>query len=191
MGICGLGVVVRLVVVQRVGHRRGTPLRPRTGDAEVAGVAAPATRDRRALPVRCAPEVREEGLSPAAKSLKRLRREGAGAIPLRESSAQNGDTVSVHYLGKFPGGRVFDTSMRSEAEKAGLFNRARDYKPLQVVLGAHQVIPGFEEALVGMKINETKEVTIPPEKAYGKTGRHQMAGKTLQFRLLVTNIKRP
>jgi len=44
---------------------------------------------------------------------------------------------------------------------------------------------------VGMKINETKEVTIPPEKAYGRTGRHQMAGKTLQFRLLVTNIKRP
>lgn len=106
-------------------------------------------------------------------------------------SAQNGDTVSVHYVGKFPGGKVFDTSMKAEAEKAGIFNRARDYKPLQVVLGAHQVIPGFEEALVGMKVNETKEVTIPPEKAYGKTGRHQMAGKTLQFRLLVTNVKRP
>jgi peptidylprolyl isomerase len=106
-------------------------------------------------------------------------------------AAQNGDTISVHYLGKFPGGKVFDTSMKAEAEKAGIFNRARDYKPLQVILGAHQVIPGFEEALMGMKVNETKEVTIPPEKAYGKTGRHQMAGKTLQFRLLVTNIKRP
>jgi len=110
---------------------------------------------------------------------------------MSEVSAQNGDTVSVHYLGKFPGGKVFDTSMRSEAVQAGIFNQARDYKPLQVVLGAHQVIQGFEEALVGMKINETKEVTIPPEKAYGKSGRHQMAGKTLQFRLLVTNIKRP
>ena len=106
------------------------------------------------------------------------------------ASAENGDTVSVHYLGKFPGGKAFDTSMRAEAEKAGLFNPARDYKPLQVVLGAHQVIPGFEEALVGMRINETKEVTIPPEKAYGRSGRHQMAGKTLQFRLLVTNIKK-
>ena len=106
-------------------------------------------------------------------------------------SAQNGDTISVHYVGKFPGGKVFDTSMRSEAEKAGLFSPARDYKPLQVVLGAHNVIPGFEEALMGMKINESKEVTIPPEKAYGKVGRHPMVGKTLQFRLLVTNIKRP
>jgi peptidylprolyl isomerase len=109
---------------------------------------------------------------------------------LSEVTARSGDTVSVHYVGKFPGGKVFDTSMKSEAVKSGLFNPARDYKPLQVVLGAHQVISGFEEALIGMKVNETKEVTLPPEKAYGKTGRHLMAGKTLQFRLLVTNIKR-
>ncbi len=110
---------------------------------------------------------------------------------MSEIAAQSGDTVSVHYVGKFPGGKVFDTSMRSEAEKSGLFNPARDYKPLQVVLGQHQVISGFEEALMGMKVNETKEVTLPPEKAYGRAGRHPMAGKTLQFRLLVTNIKRP
>lgn len=106
-------------------------------------------------------------------------------------SAQNGDTVSVHYLGKFPGGKVFDTSMKAEAIKAGIFSPARDYKPLQVVLGQHQVISGFEEALVGMRTNETKEITLPPEKAYGKSGRHPMVGKTLQFRLLVTNIKKP
>ena len=110
---------------------------------------------------------------------------------MSELSAQNGDTVSVHYLGKFPGGKVFDTSMKSEAIKAGLFSPARDYKPLQVLLGQHQVISGFEEALLGMKINETREITLLPEKAYGKPGRHPMAGKTLQFRLLVTNIKRP
>ena len=112
-------------------------------------------------------------------------------LALSQATAQNGDTVSVHYLGRFPGGRVFDTSMKAEAVKAGLFSPARDYKPLQVVLGQHQVISGFEEALLGMKINETKEVTLPPEKAYGRGGNHPMAGKTLQFRLLVTNIKRP
>ena len=110
---------------------------------------------------------------------------------MSEITAQKGDTVSVHYVGKFPGGKVFDTSMKAEAEKAGLFSPARDYKPLQVTLGARQVISGFEEALTGMRVNETKEVTLPPEKAYGRTGRHPMAGKTLQFRLLVTNIKRP
>ncbi len=109
---------------------------------------------------------------------------------MSETAAQTGDTVSVHYVGRFPRGRVFDTSMKAEAVKAGLFNPARDYKPLQVVLGAHQVISGFKEALVGMKINDTKEITLPPEKAYGKSGRHPMAGKSLQFRLLVTSIKR-
>lgn len=110
---------------------------------------------------------------------------------MSEQRAQQGDTVSVHYIGKFPGGKVFDTSMRGEAVSSGLYSPARDYKPLQVLLGGHQVIPGFEEALVGMKVNETKEVTIPPEKGYGKGGSHPMAGKTLQFKLLVTNIKRP
>ncbi len=109
---------------------------------------------------------------------------------MADLQAENGDTISVHYVGKFPGGKVFDTSMKSEAIKAGTFSPARDYKPLQVVLGAHQVIKGFEEALVGMKVNETKEVTLPPEKAYGSVGRHPMVGKTLQFKLLVTNIKK-
>lgn len=110
---------------------------------------------------------------------------------MSELTAQKGDTVSVHYLGKFPGGKIFDTSMKAEAISAGLFSPARDYKPLQVVLGAHQVIAGFEEALMGMKVNETKEITLPPEKAYGRSGGHPMAGKTLQFRLFVTNIKKP
>lgn len=104
--------------------------------------------------------------------------------------AQKGDTVSVHYVGKYVGGRAFDTSMESEAKKTGLYNRARDYKPIQVKLGAGQVIAGFEEALLGMAINEEKEVTIPPEKGYGKSGKHPMAGKTLVFSLRVTNIKR-
>lgn len=81
--------------------------------------------------------------------------------------------------------------MKSEAMKAGLYNPARDYRPLQVVLGAHQVIQGFEEALLGMRVNEEKEVVLPPEKAYGKSGSHPMAGKTLQFRLLVTSIRKP
>ncbi len=105
--------------------------------------------------------------------------------------AQKGDIVSIHYVGKFPGGQVFDTSIESEAKKSGLHSPARDYKPLQVTLGAGQVIAGFEEAIIGMAVNEEKEVTLPPEKAYGKTGRHPMAGKTLVFKLRVTNIKRP
>jgi len=108
-----------------------------------------------------------------------------------ELKAQKGDTVSVHYIGKFPGGKIFDTSMEKEAKNAGLYNAARDYHPLMVVLGTGKVIQGFDEALMGMKVNEEKEVVIPPEKAYGRSGSHPMAGKTLQFKLRVTNIRRP
>ena len=107
----------------------------------------------------------------------------------QEMKVQKGDVVRVHYLGKFQGGKVFDTSMLKEAEKAGLFNPSRDYKPLQVKVGAGQVIPGFEEALIGMNVNEEKEVIIPPAKAYGVKGNHPLAGKTLIFKLKMVEIK--
>ncbi len=103
---------------------------------------------------------------------------------------QKGDTVRTHYIGKFQGGKIFDTSMRKVAESAGLFNPSRDYKPLTVKVGAGQVIPGFEEALIGMKLNEEKTVTIPPEKDYGRSGKHPLAGKTLIFTIKMIEIKR-
>ncbi|MFW9935938.1 MAG: FKBP-type peptidyl-prolyl cis-trans isomerase [Candidatus Thorarchaeota archaeon] len=102
--------------------------------------------------------------------------------------AKNGDTVRVHYLGKFPGGKVFDTSLEKEAIGAGIFNKGRDYKPLTVTLGAGQVIKGFNDAIVGMKPGEEKTVTLPPEQAYGKKGKHPMAGKTLEFRIILVDI---
>src|SRR5256886_13795127 len=108
-----------------------------------------------------------------------------------ELKAQKGDTVSVHYIGKFPGGKIFDTSMEKEAKSAGLYNAARDYHPLMVVLGTGKVIQGFDEALMGMKGNEEKEVVIPPEKAYGRSGNHPMAGKSLPSKPRGTSIRRP
>ena len=67
------------------------------------------------------------------------------------SESKNGDTVRVHYVGKFPGGKVFDTSLEKEAVRAGIYNKGRDYKPLKVTLGAGQVIKGFNDAIVGLK----------------------------------------
>lgn len=104
------------------------------------------------------------------------------------SEAKNGDTVRVHYVGKFPGGKVFDTSVEKEAVNAGIRQKGRDYKPLTVTLGKGQVIKGFNDAIVGMKPGEEKTVTLPPELAYGKSGSHPMAGKTLQFRIILVDI---
>ncbi len=67
--------------------------------------------------------------------------------------AVDGDTVKVHYTGTLEDGTVFDTSLERE--------------PLEFTLGAGKMIPGFEEAVKGMQIGQSKTVTIPADKAYG------------------------
>lgn len=69
------------------------------------------------------------------------------------AEAKQGDTVHIHYTGRLDDGTVFDTS------------EGRD--PLSFELGSGQVIPGFEEAVQGMSVGESKTERIPPEKAYG------------------------
>jgi peptidylprolyl isomerase len=68
--------------------------------------------------------------------------------------AEQGDTVKVHYTGKLEDGRVFDSS--------------KDREPLQFTVGEGQVLPGFEQAIVGMQPGEQKSETIPAEKAFGE-----------------------
>jgi len=51
-----------------------------------------------------------------------------------------GDKVKVHYTGSFEDGQIFDSSIGRE--------------PLEFVVGAGQVIPGFEEAIIGMEVGE-------------------------------------
>jgi FKBP-type peptidyl-prolyl cis-trans isomerase 2 len=67
--------------------------------------------------------------------------------------AKTGDTVKVHYTGRLQDGTVFDTSVGSE--------------PLEFTLGQGQVIPGFEQAVIGMQVGESKTVTVPVDQAYG------------------------
>ena len=59
----------------------------------------------------------------------------------------------MHYTGTLDDGSVFDSSEGRE--------------PLAFTVGAGNMIPGFEKAVLGMKLNETKKVTIPCDKAYG------------------------
>ncbi|HNY66046.1 MAG TPA: peptidylprolyl isomerase [Deltaproteobacteria bacterium] len=68
-------------------------------------------------------------------------------------SVKNGDTVKVHYTGKFEDGMVFDSSVGGD--------------PLEFTLGESEVIPGFEEAALGMNVGDRKTVFIKPENAYG------------------------
>lgn len=82
-------------------------------------------------------------------------------------AVENGDDVSVDYVGAFVDGVVFDTSIAAVANENNLLNPERNYEPLKLSVGAQQVIPGFDAGMVGMEIGESKTVTIPPEDAYG------------------------
>jgi peptidylprolyl isomerase len=69
------------------------------------------------------------------------------------AQAKTGDTVKVHYTGKLDDDTIFDTSA--------------DREPLQFTIGEGQLIPDFEQAVVGMNPGESKTIQIPSENAYG------------------------
>lgn len=72
------------------------------------------------------------------------------------NSAKKGDLVQVHYVGKFEDGNVFDSS--------------RDRKePIEFQVGAGQMIKGFDAAVEGMALSESKTITLAPSEAYGES----------------------
>jgi peptidylprolyl isomerase len=67
--------------------------------------------------------------------------------------AETGDTIKVHYTGTLNDGTVFDTSLERE--------------PLEFTIGQGQLISGFEQAVIGMKVGDSKIINIPANEAYG------------------------
>lgn len=66
---------------------------------------------------------------------------------------KKGDFVTLHYIGKFADGTVFESTSK---------------KPLRFTVGEHAVIQGLEEGVRGMKVGEKKRIVVSPDKAYGK-----------------------
>ncbi len=79
----------------------------------------------------------------------------AWALPAiaEDRAAKYGDKVSIHYTGKLENQEVFDTSENRE--------------PLKFTLGEKNIIPGMNQAVKGMKVGESKTVSIPSKDAYG------------------------
>ena len=69
------------------------------------------------------------------------------------SEVTQGSRVKVHYTGKLDDGTVFDSSVGGQ--------------PLEFTVGQKQMIPGFEQGVVGMEQGETRTVIIAADQAYG------------------------
>lgn len=78
-----------------------------------------------------------------------------------EQVAKSGDTLVMNYTGRLSDGTVFDSNVDPK------FNHVQ---PFEFTLGAGQVIAGWDEGLLGMKVGEKKTLTITPDKGYGERG---------------------
>ena len=67
--------------------------------------------------------------------------------------AKTGDKVKVHFTGYLEDSTIFGSTM--------------DEEPFEFIVGEENMLPGFENAVIGMQQGDTKTITLPPEEAYG------------------------
>lgn len=94
------------------------------------------------------------------------------------SAVVSGDTVSIHYSGTLTNGTEFDSSYKRGA-------------PFETQIGVGQVIQGWDEGVVGMKVGGKRKLTIPPHMAYGEQGAGGVIppNATLVFTVELVGIK--
>jgi peptidylprolyl isomerase len=69
------------------------------------------------------------------------------------ANAKTGDKVKVHFTGSLEDGTVFGSTMNEE--------------PFEFIIGEKNMLPGFENAVIGIQKEDIKTITLPPEEAYG------------------------
>ncbi|MES2930562.1 MAG: FKBP-type peptidyl-prolyl cis-trans isomerase [Patescibacteria group bacterium] len=87
-----------------------------------------------------------------------IKKEPAAPKKSMEQQAKNGDTLIMNYTGRLTNGTVFDSNVDPKFQHV---------EPFEFTLGAGQVIKGWDEGLLGMKVGEKRILTVPPEKGYG------------------------
>jgi peptidylprolyl isomerase len=139
-----------------------------TAAEAVQSLADSITKDLKAKPVMAIPA----GGTPTQLTVKDI-------VPGTGRAAKKGDHLSVQYVGSsWTTGGEFDTSWD-------------DGQPLPLNLGAGQVIPGWDQGLVGMKQGGRRLIVIPPNLAYGAQGQPPKIGpnETLAFAVDLQSVK--
>lgn len=92
--------------------------------------------------------------------------------------AEPGDNLSVHYVGTLSDGRVFDSSIDRNT-------------PFSFILGVGQVIRGWDEGIVGMKVGGKRRLIISPEFGYGTQSVGPIPpNSTLNFEVELLNVEK-
>ena len=83
-------------------------------------------------------------------------------------TAKLGDNVSVDYTLIAENGSVYDTTLASVASAAGIYRSSVNYAPTTFIIGSAGMLSGFENAAIGMRVNESKNFSLSPDEAYGE-----------------------
>jgi peptidylprolyl isomerase len=123
-----------------------------TGPTGATGASTAAAKTPTSGPLSKEPHITAPGGSAPTKLVTKEIIKGTGA------EAKSGSAVAVNYVGAlYKTGKVFDASWKRN-------------EPFTFTLGKGQVIPGWEQGVVGMKVGGRRELIIPPALGYGAKG---------------------
>jgi len=81
---------------------------------------------------------------------------------------EKGDVIRINYIGRLENGEIFDLTYEDVAKKEKVHSSHIKYKPVPVIVGAGFVIPGVDNAIKGMKVNDKKSITVQPKEGFGE-----------------------
>jgi len=185
IGIIIAAAVVVLVVVWLVKAPASPnqPVTPPVASPVTTPPANPATSSAQPAGSAAAPMIPAKTTSPSTpKIISTTTIDGMNIQVTKEGTGPaitNGQTASMLYTGTLADGTVFDSTA------------SRGNTPFSFTLGAGQVIKGWDEGIVGMKVGEERILTIPPALAYGAAGYPPVIPQnaTLTFDVTLVGIK--
>jgi len=101
---------------------------------------------------------------PATKTPTKSKPKTPATVPL----VKEGDFVYADFTGfTQEDNQLFDTTKEEVAKTQNVFDEKETYQPRLIIVGQGWMVPGVDEALIGMKVGETKKIELGPEKAFG------------------------